>query len=50
MVGHVSLYTKEANFFNYDEVKLLTGMADNISFALASIDRQEKLEKLSTSH
>jgi len=46
-VGNLSLFAKEANFFTADEVKLLTELADNITFALQAITRQEKLEKLS---
>jgi diguanylate cyclase (GGDEF)-like protein len=47
VVGHLSLYAREAGFFNDDEVKLLNDLAGNISFALENIGRQEKLEKLS---
>jgi len=47
VVGHLSLYTKEPNFFNDDELKLLSDMAGNIAFALEHIDRQQKLEKVS---
>lgn len=47
VVGQLSLYSKEANFFTEDEVKLLAELAGNISFAIESIDRQERLEKLS---
>jgi len=46
-VGNFSLFAKEANFFTADELELLTELAGDISFALQSIARQEKLEKLS---
>ena len=46
-VSTFTLFGREANFFTGDELKLLTELADNISFALQAIARQEKLEKLS---
>jgi diguanylate cyclase (GGDEF)-like protein/PAS domain S-box-containing protein len=42
-----SLFVKEANFFDDEEVALLTELASNLSFALDNIVRQEKLDKLS---
>jgi PAS domain S-box-containing protein/diguanylate cyclase (GGDEF)-like protein len=41
------LFAKEVDFFDQDEVKLLTELADNISFGLAHVAREQKLEKLS---
>lgn len=46
VVGHFALWANEANFFDADEVKLLSGLAADIAFALESITRREKLEKL----
>jgi diguanylate cyclase (GGDEF)-like protein len=45
-VGNFSLFAKEANFFNADEVKLLTELAGDISFALEHIGKEEKLNYL----
>ncbi len=47
VVGNLSLFAREPNFFNEDEVDLLTELAGNLSFALEHIARQQKLEKLS---
>ncbi|MDP1538354.1 MAG: EAL domain-containing protein [Burkholderiales bacterium] len=47
VVGHLSLYAKEPDFFNEDELQLLTELAGNLSFALQSIDKRKKLEYLS---
>jgi diguanylate cyclase (GGDEF)-like protein len=46
-VGNLSLHARELNFFDDEEVKLLTELANNISFALAHMARQAKIEKLS---
>src|SRR5689334_16994468 len=46
-VGSLSLFAKEANFFDDEEIKLLVELADDISFALENIARQQQLEKLS---
>jgi diguanylate cyclase (GGDEF)-like protein len=46
VVGALSLFAKEVNFFDDEEIKLLTGLADDISFALEHIARQEKLNYL----
>ncbi|HTE16524.1 MAG TPA: GAF domain-containing protein, partial [Burkholderiales bacterium] len=43
VAGHLSLYAKEPDFFNEDELKLLTDMAGNISFALDLIQKGEAL-------
>ncbi|MBI3056175.1 MAG: GAF domain-containing protein [Betaproteobacteria bacterium] len=45
-VGNFSLFAKEANFFTADEVKLLTELAGDISFALDHIAKEEKLNYL----
>ncbi|MBI2292857.1 MAG: EAL domain-containing protein, partial [Betaproteobacteria bacterium] len=47
VVGNLSLFAKEANFFTAEEMTLLTELSGEISFALQSIARQEKLDKLS---
>lgn len=47
VVGHLSLYTKEPNFFNEGELKLLTDLAGNISFKLELIDKEEKIIRFS---
>ena len=46
VVGSMSLFAREANFFNDDEVKLLTDLAGDISFALDHISKEEKIEYL----
>jgi PAS domain S-box-containing protein/diguanylate cyclase (GGDEF)-like protein len=46
VVGSFSLYARELNFFNDDEVKLLTELASNISFALEHMARREKIDRL----
>ena len=45
--GSFSLNAKEPDFFDEDELKLLTKLADDISFALEHLASQEKLEYLS---
>jgi diguanylate cyclase (GGDEF)-like protein/PAS domain S-box-containing protein len=46
VVGGMSLFAKELNFFDDEEIKLLTGLAEDISFALEHISKQEKLNYL----
>ena len=53
LIGHLSLFAKEKNFFTADEVKLLTELAANISFALehmqkaaALADSEHKLDSI----
>lgn len=46
-VSALTLYVKEPNFFDKEEVDLLTELASNISIGMESIARQHKLEKLS---
>jgi len=45
--GTLTLYAKELNFFNEDELKLLAELAGDVSFALEHIAGQERIEKLS---
>ena len=45
--GIMSLFAKEPDFFDAEEIKLLTALASDISFALEHMARQEKIEKLS---
>jgi diguanylate cyclase (GGDEF)-like protein/PAS domain S-box-containing protein len=47
VVGNLSLFAKEANFFTDEELKLLNELAADISFALEHMASQEKLDKLS---
>ncbi len=47
VAGTLSLLAREPGFFTDEEMKLLTELAGDISFALQSIARQEKLEYLS---
>lgn len=47
VVGMLSLFAKEVNFFDDEELKLLNELAGDISFALEHIAGQEKIEKLS---
>ncbi|MDB5905517.1 MAG: response regulator receiver modulated sensor-containing diguanylate, partial [Betaproteobacteria bacterium] len=47
IVGTLTMYAKEANFFDAEEVELLTGLARNISFAVENIHTQHKVDKLS---
>ncbi len=44
VIGALTLYASEPNFFNADEIKLLEGVVSNIAFALKSIET-EKLRK-----
>lgn len=46
-VSVLTLYVKEPNFFDKEEVDLLTELASNISIGMESIARQHKLQKLS---
>jgi PAS domain S-box-containing protein/diguanylate cyclase (GGDEF)-like protein len=47
VVGTLTMYAREPDFFDEEEVRLLTELAGDISFALEHIARQEKLAKLS---
>src|SRR5579859_2484667 len=44
--GMLTLYAAERNFFDNDEVKLLSELAGDISFALEFIAKQEKVDYL----
>jgi len=46
VVGTLTIYAREPNFFDEEEQRLLTELAGDISFALANIRRQQKLDKL----
>jgi diguanylate cyclase (GGDEF)-like protein/PAS domain S-box-containing protein len=43
----LTLFAREAGFLTEEELKLLTALAEDISFALQSLARQEKLDYLS---
>lgn len=43
-IGVFALYSRERDFFQEQEMKLLTSLADNISFAIDHIEKQERLE------
>jgi diguanylate cyclase (GGDEF)-like protein len=45
-VGILALYAREKDFFHDEEMKLLTGLADDIALAINHIDRQERLDYL----
>jgi PAS domain S-box-containing protein/diguanylate cyclase (GGDEF)-like protein len=47
VVGNLSLFSKEEDFFNKDEVRLLAELAGDISFAMEHVASQQKIEKLS---
>lgn len=47
VVGSLTMFAKELNFFDNEEVQLLAELAGNLSFALESLARQEKLARLS---
>jgi diguanylate cyclase (GGDEF)-like protein/PAS domain S-box-containing protein len=47
VAGTLCLLAREAGFFNDEEMKLLTALADDVSFALEAIARREKLDYLS---
>lgn len=45
-VGTISLYASEIDFFHEEELKLLTELAGDISFAIDHLDKQERLNYL----
>ena len=47
IVGIMVLFARERQFFTDEEVKLLTELADDISFALEYIDKEQKIARLS---
>jgi diguanylate cyclase (GGDEF)-like protein/PAS domain S-box-containing protein len=46
VVGTISLYAREIEFFHEEEMKLLTELAGDIAFAIDHIGKQEKLNYL----
>jgi len=46
-IAVLTLFTRDTNFFNEEELQLMTELAGNISFALEHVARQKKIEKLS---
>ncbi len=46
VVGNFTLFAKESNFFDTAEIKLLTELAGEISFALDHIEKEERLKYL----
>ena len=46
VVGMLALYTKEPNFFDEEELKVLAELAGDISFALTHIEKSERLDYL----
>src|SRR6185503_5969009 len=46
VVGAFALYAAGRGAFDEDELALLGDVASNVSFAMESIDRQEKIERL----
>ncbi len=47
VMGSLSLFAKELNFFDDEELTLLAELAGDVSFALEHIAGQERIEKLS---
>lgn len=47
IVGSFNLYSHEVNFFNEEEIKLLSELVSDISYAMQHILQKEKLEFLS---
>ncbi len=47
VAGTLTMYTREPNFVDEEELRLLTELAGDISFALEHISRQQKIDKLS---
>jgi diguanylate cyclase (GGDEF)-like protein/PAS domain S-box-containing protein len=45
-VGVIALYSGESGFFDAEEMKLLTELADDIAFAIDHIDKQSRLDYL----
>lgn len=46
VVGSLSLFARELNFFDEDEIKLLTELAGDLAFALEHISKEERLNYL----
>ena len=49
-IGTLVLYAAEAGFFDDEEMKLLVELADDISFALDHIEKEEKVTRLTRVH
>jgi len=47
VAGNFTLFVRERDFFNEEEIKLLTELAADISFALEHIESQKRIETLS---
>ena len=47
VVGALALYASEGDFFQEEEIRLLTDLTGNVSFALESIEKEKKLNYLS---
>lgn len=47
-VGILTLYARETDFFHEEEMKLLTGLADDIGLAINHIDKQTRLDHLAS--
>ena len=45
-VGMLSLYANESEFFQEEEMKLLTELTSNVAFAIDHIEKQERLDYL----
>ena len=45
-IGVLALYASEIEFFHEEEIKLLTDLTNNISFALDNIEKEKKLNYL----
>jgi len=45
-VGILTFYASEIGFFHEEELRLLTGLAGDVSFAIAQIAKQERLDYL----
>ena len=46
VAGVLALYAGESEFFHAEEMRLLTGLADDIALAIDHIDRQKRLDYL----
>ncbi|MGH8247344.1 MAG: EAL domain-containing protein, partial [Gammaproteobacteria bacterium] len=45
-LGLLAMYVSEANFFDDDEIRLLSDLAGDVSFAMEYFDKEEKLKYL----
>lgn len=45
IVGALTLYAGEPHFFDEEQVRLLESLAENVSFAIESIDKEERRRK-----